>query len=174
MALFKVFRGNSANLPTSGDMMKDGYAFFCTDDGKFIINYMEDGVLKQKRINAGELDQIKLELASLSLSINEIEDLIAEIQGKLTIITFNIPDAIVMDEGFAEVNFVFGLPGMTRVNWGDGTIDTNTSHKYTQPGIYECKIHGLTVIDFDELTKTVCISSEINCIFSVGISYIEI
>jgi hypothetical protein len=79
MALFKLFRGPSADLPTSGDLLKDGYAFFCTDDGKFVINY-KDGVdeegndiIKQKRVNASELDSIAQELENLGLDIEEIK-----------------------------------------------------------------------------------------------------
>ena len=35
MALFKVFRGNSSNLPAA---LHDGYAYLTTDDGKFYID----------------------------------------------------------------------------------------------------------------------------------------
>ena len=49
MALFKVFRGQSSNL--SSQPKKDGYAYFCTDDGSFWIDY-EDGnhVLQRKQV----------------------------------------------------------------------------------------------------------------------------
>lgn len=79
MALFKLFRGPSADLPTSGDLLKDGYAFFCTDDGKFVINYKDgvdgDGndIIRQKRVNASELDSITQELENLGLDIEEIK-----------------------------------------------------------------------------------------------------
>lgn len=83
MALFKLFRGPSADLPTSGDLLKDGYAFFCTDDGKFVINYKDgvdgDGndIIKQKRVNASELDSIAKDLEKLGLDIEEIKAAIA-------------------------------------------------------------------------------------------------
>ncbi len=42
MALFKIFRGTSQNLPTS---VHDGYAYFTTDDGKFYIDVDETRIL---------------------------------------------------------------------------------------------------------------------------------
>lgn len=39
MALFKIFKGTSANLPTT---MVDGYCYFTMDDGQFYIDYLED------------------------------------------------------------------------------------------------------------------------------------
>ena len=57
MALFKVSKGNSTNLPaltSSGD----GYSWFTFDDGKFYIDYIDpaDGVLKRKALNAAHAD----------------------------------------------------------------------------------------------------------------------
>ena len=57
MALFKVSKGNSTNLPnltSSGD----GYSWFTFDDGKFYIDYIDpaDVVLKRKAINAVNAD----------------------------------------------------------------------------------------------------------------------
>lgn len=42
MALFKIFRGTSENLPTK---MHDGYAYFTTDDGKFYIDTSNKRIL---------------------------------------------------------------------------------------------------------------------------------
>ena len=42
MALFKIFRGTSENLPTK---MHDGYAYFTTDDGKFYIDTSQKRIL---------------------------------------------------------------------------------------------------------------------------------
>ena len=51
MALFKVNRGPKANLPST---KTDGYAYFCTDDGSFWIDYKdENGILQRKQIDAG-------------------------------------------------------------------------------------------------------------------------
>ena len=69
MALFKLFRGNSANLPTSGEMVKDGHAFFCTDDGKFIISYEENGIIKQKRVNEAELEKLGYDIEQIKAQL---------------------------------------------------------------------------------------------------------
>lgn len=51
MALFKVSKGLKANLPST---KTDGYAYFCTDDGSFWIDYKDgNGVLQRKQIDAG-------------------------------------------------------------------------------------------------------------------------
>lgn len=51
MALFKVSKGVKANLPST---KTDGYAYFCTDDGSFWIDYKdENGILQRKQIDAG-------------------------------------------------------------------------------------------------------------------------
>ena len=71
MALFKPFRGSRASL----DALEkhDGYAYFCTDDGSFHIDYMDsDGTLKRKQINAYEAKT----LTGMSLDdiLNEAKD----------------------------------------------------------------------------------------------------
>lgn len=48
MSLFKIFKGKAVNLPTD---MHDGYAYFTTDDGKFYIDALVDGILKRTLIN---------------------------------------------------------------------------------------------------------------------------
>ena len=51
MALFKVSKGLKANLPST---KTDGYAYFCTDDGSFWIDYKDgNGILQRKQIDAG-------------------------------------------------------------------------------------------------------------------------
>lgn len=53
MALFKVKRGNRAELPQT---KTDGYAYFCTDDGSFWIDYADaNGTLHRKQIDAGSV-----------------------------------------------------------------------------------------------------------------------
>ena len=39
MALFKIQRGPSSNLPQN---LTNGYAYFTTDDGKFYIDVVEE------------------------------------------------------------------------------------------------------------------------------------
>lgn len=50
MALFKICRGKEENLPAA---MNDGWAYFCTNTGKFFIDWAdEDGAIKRSSINA--------------------------------------------------------------------------------------------------------------------------
>ena len=56
MALFKPFRGTRASL----DLIEkhDGYAYFCTDDGSFHIDYVDDnGNLQRKQISEDFIKQ---------------------------------------------------------------------------------------------------------------------
>lgn len=51
MALFKPFMGSRTSLDTQEKHA--GYAYFCTDDGSFHIDYIDaNGVLQRKQINA--------------------------------------------------------------------------------------------------------------------------
>ena len=69
MALFKSLRGKRNNLPST---KTDGYAYFCTDDGTFWIDYKDDsGVIQRKQINAANSDT--LGGASLSTDLTYIE-----------------------------------------------------------------------------------------------------
>ena len=57
MALFKPFRGTRAALDTLEK--HDGYAYFCTDDGSFHIDYADaDGNLQRKQISAKEAEKL--------------------------------------------------------------------------------------------------------------------
>lgn len=65
MALFKSLRGKRKNLPSA---KTDGYAYFCTDDGTFWIDYKdENSVVQRKQLNAKESEL--LSGASLSTSL---------------------------------------------------------------------------------------------------------
>lgn len=56
MALFKPLLGKRENLPTN---LTSGYAYFCTDDGSFWIDYTDsDGTVKRKQINAQEAESL--------------------------------------------------------------------------------------------------------------------
>lgn len=56
MALFKPLLGKRENLPAA---LTSGYAYFCTDDGSFWIDYMDsDRVVKRKQINAQEAEKL--------------------------------------------------------------------------------------------------------------------
>lgn len=66
MALFKILKGNEANLPST---MTDGWAYFCTDTSNFFIDYEDDGgVLHRAQLNAKDAET--LTGASLSTILN--------------------------------------------------------------------------------------------------------
>ena len=72
MALFKPFRGSRASLSTQE--LHDGYAYFCTDDGSFHIDYLDsDGNLKRKQINGKEAEMLTGYSISTLLNSNDTE-----------------------------------------------------------------------------------------------------
>ena len=75
--------------------------------------------------------------------LNSIEDKIAELEGRVTTVTFDI------SKENSLINFINGLPGMTKVDWGDGTVNNSFSHTYAAVGIYQCKIYDLTTVCFN-------------------------
>lgn len=71
MALFKVFRGEFSKLPEINDdniakgIVKDGFAYFCTDDGSFWIDYLDsDGILQRKRVNQQKLEELGYQISN--------------------------------------------------------------------------------------------------------------
>lgn len=66
MALFKINRGASYDLPNT---LNDGWAYFCTDDFSFHIDYTdENGVLRRAQLNAADAET--LTGAALSTVLN--------------------------------------------------------------------------------------------------------
>ena len=58
MALFKPMMGNSSALDSQAKQA--GYAWFCTDDGSFHIDYVDaNGVLQRKQINASIIARLE-------------------------------------------------------------------------------------------------------------------
>ena len=76
MALFKIYRGKSTDL----DKVKkvDGYAYFCTDDGSFWIDYTsgkdEGGneIIERKKINANALEELKTAVDEIEIPDNYV------------------------------------------------------------------------------------------------------
>ena len=57
MALFKVNRGNEANLPSK---LTDGWAYFCTDTGSFLIDHYDStNTLVRSKVNAEYADMLR-------------------------------------------------------------------------------------------------------------------
>lgn len=58
MALWKPMMGNSSALDSQAKQA--GYAWFCTDDGSFHIDYVDaNGTLQRKQINASIIARLK-------------------------------------------------------------------------------------------------------------------
>ena len=57
MSLFKPFRGSRTTLDIQP--LHDGYAYFCTDDGSFHIDYTDaEGNLQRKQISEDFIKQL--------------------------------------------------------------------------------------------------------------------
>lgn len=68
MALFKIYRGNEANLPAK---LTDGYAYFCPDTGGFFIDYTTStGQLSRKQINAASSAALHYSAGGLTVEID--------------------------------------------------------------------------------------------------------
>lgn len=71
MALFKSLRGKRENLPST---KTDGYAYFCTDDGTFWIDYKdENGSLQRKQLNAKDAETLLGASLSTILNSSDVE-----------------------------------------------------------------------------------------------------
>ena len=69
MALFRKLRGERTVLDLQE--LHDGYAYFCTDDGTFHIDYVDnDGSLQRKQINADKADNVVNAVAVDSYALN--------------------------------------------------------------------------------------------------------
>ena len=71
--------------------------------------------------------------------IKPLEDKVDELEGRITYVTFDIPEANV------EIT-IRDIIGVTKIDWGDGTTTNefntaNISHIYAEPGEYNCKIY---------------------------------
>lgn len=106
MALFKPFRGTRVTLPQE---LHDGYAYFCTDDGSFHIDFTDaDGNLQRKQINAKDAET----LTGMTLE---------EIKAYVTI----QPDWNQTDE--TKADYIKNKPSIPTVNNGTLTIKQNGS-----------------------------------------------
>lgn len=110
MALFKPFRGTHASL--NAQPLHDGYAYFCTDDGSFHIDYVDaDGNLHRKQINAKDaetltgmsLDEIK-EYVSVQSDFNQTDETKADyIKNKPTLGALASKDEVAKTDLAADI-----------------------------------------------------------------------
>ena len=77
MALFKPFMGSRAAL--DAQEKHAGYAYFCTDDGSFHIDYIDaNGVLQRKQINAKDAEMLGSHTADEFLLETDIDAVLAQ------------------------------------------------------------------------------------------------
>ena len=73
MALFKVLRGKSNAL--SSITKKDGYAYFCTDEGSFWIDYIDDsGTIYRKKVGDGDFKKIHQDIQQVIVLIDKVSE----------------------------------------------------------------------------------------------------
>lgn len=125
MALFKPFRGSRKSLDTQE--LHDGYAYFCTDDGTFHIDYVDDsGNLQRKQINANEAQKLigydiatvlnpsDAEIPTSKAILDKLNPLQEEIDGKVN------------KEGDSLINGTLSINGDLHVKGTTYTVDTET------------------------------------------------
>lgn len=98
MALFKPMMGNSSVLDSQ--VKQAGYAWFCTDDGSFHIDYVDsDGNLQRKQINDAMIKRLEaLEQFIYNLPpTNQIDG--AEIRDAGLITEVNVSEYSIFDLG---------------------------------------------------------------------------
>ena len=83
------------------------------------------------------IDKLNLERYTQNLKAYVDSRAKSQPSGDATIVVFNITEA----ETTIELK---NLDGLTRIDWGDGEINSQLSHTYTAIGKYVCKIYGVT------------------------------
>lgn len=123
----QILRGAKQYDPSTSDViLNDGQPFYAKRTHELFVG---DGSTPIKNLNP----------------INSRKGLVEEddLQGKITRIVFDVSSG-------DEIPFKYDLPGLTKIDWGDGTINTELTHTYTKDGVYECKLYGVTEITLNE------------------------
>ena len=104
--------------------------------------------------NAQSGKAIAKALEPIIIQNSEQDNKIAELEGRVTIATFDITEA-------NTTITLKNLVGMTEIDWGDGVINSKLSHTYAEIEEYVCKIYDVVTIgldafsDCDSLTNVV-------------------
>ena len=125
-------------------------------------NYPEESLLAQI---LAQLQRLQAQAAASTEAIEENTEAIVEVQKALEdkIKEFNGnlsgADARLQAEANGEVTIATieinnpnttlafkNLEGMTEIDWGDGTINSELTHTYENLGVYYCRIYGLVSI----------------------------
>ena len=73
-----------------------------------------------------------------------------ELDDNVTIATLKI------DQDASSITFK-NLTGMTKIAWGDDSVDNKLSHTYKKAGTYNCKIYGVTKLGKEAFYQNVCL-----------------
>ena len=136
MALFKISRGASANLPVE---KHDGWAYFCTDTAEFFIDYLDENeVLQRKPLNADAASKLigyditnalvygsEVEIPTTKAVMDKLADMVnvADIVNNLTTSVANKP--LSAAQGVAIKSLIDAL--QTVVN---GKVDSTSLNNY--------------------------------------------
>ena len=112
MALFKISRGDSSNLPST---KTDGWAYFCSDSGGFYIDFEDaDGNLQRKQINESDINTMSGKISILESQVDDIK-------------TWVINNIRALAASKADVDHTHNelrrLPAPAISYWYDGEID---------------------------------------------------
>lgn len=113
-------------------------------------------ILDEKVVGLSQLQEYdKQRQAHLPTELKELDDKI--------VCMFNITSVY-------TTIFLRNLTGMIEINWGDGTIDTNLSHTYSNIGEYVCIITGVESIGSHAFTNCSSLTSVTigNSVTSIG------
>ena len=144
-----------ADIPDSlSDLHEDAMHRTVTDTEKQTWNNKVDKVDGKGLSTNDYTNEEKEKLANLSAGADmaeiqklidangEQDDRLAELEGRVTTAIF------VTDQPNTSITLK-NLEGMTKINWGDGTIDSELGHTYQIAGEYVCKIYDCTKIGDD-------------------------
>ena len=133
-----------------------GYAYILfrakyTENGKEVVVPFQPlkikvwNTLPEWKDNVSKSTNVRLEDGYLIINENGTDYNLGYVKGEAgvevvsIIATFNITEA-------NTVITLQNLVGMTSIDWGDGTTDSNLTHTYTAVGEYTAKIYGVTSI----------------------------
>lgn len=76
-------------------------------------------------------------------------------------------DIFLVDSSKLTLTFNDVLTGMTSIDWGDGTVDSNLTHTYSACGSYTIKVYGVTAIATSSTTKALWFGTAYASVYAV-------
>ena len=109
MSLFKPLRGSRTTL--EAQPLHDGYAYFCTDDGSFHIDFTDiDGNLTRKQISAKDCETLA------GMSLDSILNSINSTVGKVSTISLPTTGWVEATNVYSQVVTVAGVTANSKVD----------------------------------------------------------